>query len=147
MGVVHRITYSFSYSLLTYIFVYLIIIDVKNGVLYPIAQLNHFLVNDTVTALYSLTYTILVCDCCLTGLLASVIHSQPFCRLNVSPYNPSYLSPTVLNIRWQIKPTTYGYEPSVTDASKPKKQIYQKMFGYNIWLFSSHYWSLKAPLW
>ena len=40
--------------------------------------------------------------------------------------HPSYLSPKVLNIRWQIKPKTYGYEPSVTDASKPKKQIYQK---------------------
>ena len=39
---------------------------------------------------------------------------------------PSNLLPTVLNLRWQIKPRTYGYEPSVTDASKPKNQIYQK---------------------
>ena len=36
------------------------------------------------------------------------------------------------NVRWQFKLITYGYEPSVTDASKPKKQIYQKMMGYNM---------------
>ena len=29
-------------------------------------------------------------------------------------------------MRWQIKLITYGYEPPITDASKPKKQIYQK---------------------
>ena len=60
----------------------------------------------------------------IRGLIASVISSQPLRRWNLSPYNPSYLSPTVLNIRWQIKPETYVYEQSVTDASKPKKQIY-----------------------
>jgi hypothetical protein len=102
--------------------------------LYPIKQLNRFLVNDTITVLCSFTYTTLVRDCCLTGLLVSIIHSQPFRHLNVSLYNPSYLSPTVLNIHWQIKPTTYGYEPSVTVASKPKKQIYQKMFGSNTYV-------------
>jgi len=31
-----------------------------------------------------------------------------------------------LNIRWQFKLITYGYEPPATDASKPSKQIYQK---------------------
>ena len=68
----------------------------------------------------------LVRDCFHAGLLASVISSQPFRRLNLSPVHPSYLSPTVLNIRWQIKPKTYGYETSVTDANTPKKQIYKK---------------------
>jgi len=56
----------------------------------------------------------------------SFICFQLFHHLNLFPYNPSYLSPTVLNIRWQIKPKTYGYEPSVTDISKSTKQIYQK---------------------
>jgi len=39
---------------------------------------------------------------------------------------PSYLSRTVLNMRWQLKPKTYDHEPSVTDASKPKKEIHEK---------------------
>jgi len=30
-------------------------------------------------------------------------------------------------MRWQIRTKTYGYEPSVTDARKPKKQIYQNV--------------------
>jgi len=32
----------------------------------------------------------------------------------------------LLNIRWQFKLIAYGYEPPVTDANKPNKQIYQK---------------------
>jgi hypothetical protein len=31
-----------------------------------------------------------------------------------------------MNIRWQFKLVTYGYEPSVNDASEPNKQIHQK---------------------
>jgi len=31
-----------------------------------------------------------------------------------------------LNIRLQFKLITYNYEPSVSDASEPNKQIYQK---------------------
>jgi hypothetical protein len=117
-------------------------------VLYPIKQLNHFPVNDTVTVHCSFTYTTPVPDCCLTGLLASVILCQQFRHLNASPYNLSYLSPTVLNVRWQIKPTTYGCEPSVTDASKPKKQIYQKVFGYTlVYLVCLFPWASVASHW
>ena len=40
-----------------------------------------------------------------------------------SPFKslPSYVSSAVVHIRWHIKSKTYGYEPSVTDASNPKK--------------------------
>jgi len=42
----------------------------------------------TQSLLYTPTYTTLICDCFRTGLLASVISSQPFCHLNLSP--PTY---------------------------------------------------------
>jgi len=42
-GVVHRITYSVSYFLLTYCFIHSFVLDIK-GVLYPVKQLNYFLV-------------------------------------------------------------------------------------------------------
>ena len=31
-----------------------------------------------------------------------------------------------MNTRWQFKIISYGYEPSVTDASEPNEQMYQK---------------------
>ena len=96
--------------------------------LYPVKQPDHFLGNWH-SHFSVLPHTTLIRDCFLTGLLASFICSQPFCRLNFSPCNPSHLSPTILNIRWRIKPKTCSYGPSITDASKPKKQIYQ-----NVWL-------------
>ena len=64
------------------------------------------------------TYTTLESYCFPTVLLASVINSQPFHRLNL--YHQRFWT------YWQVKHKTYGYEPSVTDASKPKKKIYQK---------------------
>jgi len=94
-------------------------------VLYPVKHLDHFRGNWN-SHFSVLPHTTLVRDCFRTALQASVIRSQLFRLLNLSPVHPSYLLPTVLNMRWQIKPKTYGYEPSVTDASKPKKQ----MFGY-----------------
>jgi hypothetical protein len=100
-GVVHRITYSFSYSPLTYIFVYLIIIDIKNGVLYPIKQLNHFLVN-AVTALYSLTYTTPVRDC-RSHWTSSVRYPLP----TVSPFKCLPVQP--------LLPITKGSERTLTD--------------------------------
>ena len=97
-------------------------------------QLNNYIISRKLTQSLPCTpiYTTLVRDCFRTALLASVTCSQPFHSLNLS-----YLSPTVLNIRWQIKPQKYGYEPSVTDASKPKKQIYQKRLATPCHLFRS----------
>jgi len=94
----------------------------KNGMLYPIKQLDYFLGN-WLGHFSVLPYTTLIHDRFRIGLLASLISSQPFRRLNLSPVHPSYLSPTDLNIPRHIKPKTYCHEPSVTDASKPKKQI------------------------
>ena len=68
------------------------------------------------------TYTTLVSDCFRTGLLVSVISSQPFPRLNLS-------LPTYHQRFWiYVDRLTYNacYERSVTDASNPKKQIYFK---------------------
>jgi hypothetical protein len=44
---------------------------------------------------------------------------------SLSVLNPSYHQ-RFLIVRWTSKLITYGYEQSVTDASKPNKQIYQK---------------------
>jgi len=93
--------------------------------LYPVKQLAHFL-GKWHSHFSVLPHTTLVCDCFCTALLVSVIYSQPFRHLNLSPYNPSYLSSAVLNRHGQIKLKTYGHEPSITDASKPKKHIHQK---------------------
>ena len=80
--------------------------------------------------LYSLTYIVLVRDCFQTGLLVSIICCQPFACLNFSPYTtPPTYHQRFLNICWQFKLVTYGYEQLVTDASKSNKQIYQ-----NVWL-------------
>ena len=69
--------------------------------LYPVKQLDYFLGNWH-RHFSVVPHTTLVCDCFRTALQASIIWSQLFRRLNLSPYNPSYLSPTVLNICWQI---------------------------------------------
>jgi hypothetical protein len=45
---------------------------------------------------------------------------------SLSVQNPSYLLPTVLECTLILKLITYGYEPPVTDVSKPNKQTYQK---------------------
>jgi hypothetical protein len=47
----------------------------------------------------------------------------PFKSLSV--HNPSYHQ-QFLNVCWEFKLITYGYEPPVTDVSKPNKQIHQK---------------------
>jgi len=44
-GVVHRITFSFSYCLFTYVLFIHFILDIINGALYPVKQLDHFLGN------------------------------------------------------------------------------------------------------
>jgi len=110
-GVVHWITFSLSDFIFTYFLFIHFILDIINGLLYPVKQLDHFL-GKLRSHFSELLHTTLVRDWIRTALLASVISSQPFRRLNLS-----YLTPTVLNVRWQIKPKTYGYEPSVTDAN------------------------------
>jgi len=67
---------------------------------YPVKRLDYFLGNWH-SHFSVLPHTTLVRDCLCTGLLKSVIYSQPFRRLNLS-----YLSPTVLNIHWQINHLT-----------------------------------------
>jgi len=42
---VHRITYSFSYFLFIYVLFIHFILDIINGVLYPVKQLDDFLGN------------------------------------------------------------------------------------------------------
>ena len=42
---VHRITFSFSYFLFTPVLFIHFILDTINGVLYPVKQPDHFLVN------------------------------------------------------------------------------------------------------
>jgi hypothetical protein len=49
-----------------------------------------------------------------------------FSHLNLSVLNHSYRQ-WFLNARWAFKPTTYGYEPPVTDASKANKQHTKKV--------------------
>ena len=90
--------------------------------LYPVKQLYHFKETDTVTSLYSHLHHTRVRQ--LSHWIASIHYL--LATVSSCKYLPSYPSPKVLNISRQIKPKTYGYEPSVTDASKPKKQIYQK---------------------
>jgi len=124
-SVVHQIRYSFSYFLFTYVLFIHFILDKINGTLYPVEQLDHLL-GKWHSHFSVLPHTTLTCDCFHTALLVCVIYLQLFRHLNLSPYNPSYLSSAVLSICGQIKPITYGHEPSITDTSKRKKQIFQK---------------------
>jgi len=43
MGMVHQITYRFSYVNFTYVLFNDFTLDIKNGVLYPVKQIDHFL--------------------------------------------------------------------------------------------------------
>jgi len=45
VGVVHRITFSFSYFIFAYVSFIHFILDIINGALYPAKQLDHFLGN------------------------------------------------------------------------------------------------------
>ena len=49
----------------------------------------------------------------------------PRLYLSLHKIPPSYHQ-RFLNVRWQFKLITYGYELPVTDASEPNKQIYKK---------------------
>ena len=96
-GVVHRNTQSLCYFLFI-CFICSFYSRYKNGVLYPVKQLDHFRGNWH--SHFSVPpHTALVHDCFRTGSLSSIICSA------VSPFKslPSYLSPTVLNISWQMK--------------------------------------------
>jgi hypothetical protein len=48
-----------------------------------------------------------------------------FPRLNLSLYNPLYVSPLVPEYTLIDLTFTHDHEPSINDASKPNKQIYQ----------------------
>jgi hypothetical protein len=45
---------------------------------------------------------------------------------SLSVHTPPTYHQRFLNVCWAFKLITCGYEPPVTDASKPNKQIYQK---------------------
>ena len=135
-GVVHRITYSFSYFLFYLCFIYLFYSWYK--IMERCIQLSNQIISRKITQslLCTPTYTTLIRDCFHTGLLASVISSQPFRRLNLSPIQ-------------LLLPTTNGSEYTLTDqtqnvrlwtvrnwrASKPKKLIYQKCLAAMLNLF------------
>jgi len=59
--------------------------------LYQVKQLNHFLLNNIVT-FYSLTHIALVCDCFPYWIASVRCLLLTFAHLNLTPYNPSYLS-------------------------------------------------------
>ena len=48
---VHRITFSFNDFLYTYVFFIHFILDIINGALYPVKQLDHFYETNTGTSL------------------------------------------------------------------------------------------------
>jgi len=100
-GVVHQITYSFSQFFFTYVLFIHFILDIKNGVLYPVKQLDQFLGNWH-SHFSVLSHSTLVCDCFHTALPASIICSQPFRHLNLSPYNPLLPITNGSNMCWQI---------------------------------------------
>jgi len=107
----------FVFSLTFYLFILFLIQN--NGVVYPVKQLDHFQETDTVTSLYSHqhhTHTRLN-----SHWIASVCCPLlTFSHLNLSP-------PTYLQRSWiYVDRLTYNacHEPSVTDASNPKKQLY-----------------------
>ena len=89
---VHRITFSFIYFLFTYALFIHFILDIINGVLYPV-KLHHF-PGKRHSHFSVLPHTTLACDCFRTELLASVIYSQSFRSLDLS-----CLSPAVLKVR------------------------------------------------
>jgi hypothetical protein len=57
----------------------------------------------------------------VTGL-ASYWTARHHLNLSLYPTPPTYQQ-RFLIVRWVFKLVTYGYEPPVTDVSKPNKQI------------------------
>jgi len=121
--VVHRITFSLSCFIYSFYSWYHKWSDIssKTTRLFLANWHSHFSVLP-----HNIT---LLRDCFRTTVLTPVNYSLR--RLNLSP---STYNQRLWHIRWQIKPKTYGYQPSVTDTSNPKKQI--QMFGYIINIIS-----------
>ena len=96
--------------------------------------------------LHILTDTLLLLHCSPTGLFLSIIYCWLFPCLNLSLYTtPPTYHQRFLDIRWQIKLLTYGYELSVTDESEPNKQIHQK-YSATIHTYMP-YWLLSLSRW
>jgi hypothetical protein len=97
---------------------------------YPVKLLNHFPVEYQSLHLQSLTRTLLLLHCSLPGLLSHWTACVRYLLLIFPHLNlcTQCLLPITnsLNICWQFKFITYGYEPSVTDANEPNKQMYKK---------------------